>query len=90
MKTHVKGMVSDTLFMACRHSRVETAFYLECLIVRTWHCIALMRGVVLVGVYPTRHCSPCRGNPFQVQGVCRWTTLTRGRCYEESRVVAFN
>ena len=33
VRTRVKGMVSDTSFMACRHSRVETAFYLECLIV---------------------------------------------------------
>ena len=28
MRTRVKGMVSDTSFMACRLSRVETAFYL--------------------------------------------------------------
>ena len=33
VRTRVKDMVSDTSFMACRHSRVETAFYLECLIV---------------------------------------------------------
>ena len=33
MRTRVKGMVSDTSFMACRHSSVENAFYLECLIV---------------------------------------------------------
>ena len=32
MRTRVKGLVSDTSFMACRHSTVETAFYLECLI----------------------------------------------------------
>ena len=45
-------------------------------------------GVASVGVYSIRYCSPCRGNPFQVQGVCRETTLTRGRHCEESRVVA--
>ena len=28
MRTRVKGLVSDTSFMACRHSKVETAFYL--------------------------------------------------------------
>ena len=33
MRARVKGIVSGTSFMACRHSRVETAFYLECLIV---------------------------------------------------------
>ena len=33
MRTRVKGMVSDTSFMAYRHSNAETAFYLECLIV---------------------------------------------------------
>ena len=32
VRTCIKGMVGDTSFMACRHSRVETAFYLECLI----------------------------------------------------------
>ena len=41
-----------------------------------------------VGVYSIGHCSPRRGTPFQVQGVCRETTLTRGRHCEESRVVA--
>ena len=29
-----------------------------------------------------------RGTPFQVQGVCRESALTRGRHCEESRVVA--
>ena len=33
VRTRVEGMVSDTSFMACRHSRVETTFSLECLIV---------------------------------------------------------
>ena len=33
MRTRVKGKESDSSFMACRHSRVETTFYLECLIV---------------------------------------------------------
>ena len=28
MRNRVKGMVSDTSFMACRHSRVETAILL--------------------------------------------------------------
>ena len=32
VRTRVKGMVSDTSFMACRHSRVETVFFLECLL----------------------------------------------------------
>ena len=33
MRTRVKGMVSDNSFMTCKDFRVETAFYLECLIV---------------------------------------------------------
>ena len=33
MRTRVKGIVSDTSFMACRHSNVENEFFLECLIV---------------------------------------------------------
>ena len=49
---------------------------------------ALRWGVSSVGVYSTGHCSPRRGTPFQVQGVCRETTLTRGHHCEESRVVA--
>ena len=49
---------------------------------------ALRWGVASVGVYSIGHCSPHRGTPFQVQGVCRETTLTRGRHCEESRVVA--
>ena len=32
MRARVKSMMSDTSFMACRHSIVETEFYLECLI----------------------------------------------------------
>ena len=43
--------------------------------------------VASVGVYSTGHCSPHRGTPFQVQGMCREMTLTRGRHCEESRVV---
>ena len=31
---------------------------------------------------------PVEGSPFQVQGVCRRTTLTRDRVLEESRLVA--
>ena len=49
---------------------------------------ALRWGVASVGVFSIGHCSPHRGTPFQVQGVCRETTLTRGRHCEESRVVA--
>ena len=45
-------------------------------------------GVASVGVYSIRHCSPLRGTSFQVQGVCKETTLTRGRHCEESWVVA--
>ena len=44
-------------------------------------------GVAFVGVYSTGHCSPCCGTPFQVQGVCKETALTRGHHCEESRVV---
>ena len=32
---------------------------------------------------------PVEGSPFQVQGVCTRTALTRGRILEESRVVAW-
>ena len=49
---------------------------------------ALRWGVASVGVYFTGHFLPRRGTPFQVQGVCREMTLTRGRHCEESRVVA--
>ena len=49
---------------------------------------SLRWGVASIGVYSTRHCSPCRGTCFQVQGVYRETTLTRGRHCEEYRVVA--
>ena len=49
---------------------------------------ALSWGVASVGVYSTGHCSPHRGTPFHVQGVCKETTLTRGRHCEESQVVA--
>ena len=49
---------------------------------------ALRWGVASVGVYSTGHCSPRRETPFQVQGVCRETTLTRGRHCEESQIVA--
>ena len=49
---------------------------------------ALRCGVASVGVYSTGHYSPHRGTPFQVQGVCKEMTLTRGRHCEESRVVA--
>ena len=49
---------------------------------------ALRWGVASIGVYFTGHCSPHHGTPFQVQGVCRETALTRGRHCEESRVVA--
>ena len=36
-------------------------------------------GVALVGFCSVGHCSPRRGTPFQVQGMCRETALTRGR-----------
>ena len=49
---------------------------------------ALRWGVASVEVYSTGHCSPRRGTPFKVQGVCRETSLNRGRHCEESRVVA--
>ena len=49
---------------------------------------ALRWGVTSIGVYSTGHCSSRRGTPFQVQGVCRETALTRGRHCEESRVMA--
>ena len=49
---------------------------------------ALRWGIAYVGVDSTEHFSPHSGTPFQVQGVCNETTLTRGRHYEESRVVA--
>ena len=49
---------------------------------------ALRWGVASIGVYSIGHCSPRRETPFQVQGVCRETSLTRGRHCEESRVVA--
>ena len=45
-------------------------------------------GVTFIGVYSTGFCSSRHGTPFQVQGVCRETELTRGRHCEESRVVA--
>ena len=48
---------------------------------------ALRWRVALVGVILTRHCSPCRGTPFQVQGLHRWTTLRRGHDCEEGRHV---
>ena len=49
---------------------------------------ALRWGIASVGIYSTGHCSPRRGTPFQVQGVCRETTLTRDLHCDESRVVA--
>ena len=48
---------------------------------------ALRWGVAFVGVYSTGHWSPRHGTPFQVQRVCRETTLTRGLHFEESQVV---
>ena len=50
---------------------------------------ALRWGVASIGVYSIGNYSPRHGTPFQVQGVCRETTLTRGCHCEESRVVAF-
>ena len=48
---------------------------------------ALRWGVASVGVYSIGNCLRRRGTPFQVQGVCRETTLTQGHHCEESRVV---
>ena len=48
---------------------------------------ALRWGVASVRVYSIRHCLPRHGTPFQVQGVCKETALTRGCHCEESRVV---
>ena len=49
---------------------------------------ALRWRVALVGSYSTGRGSPFMGKTFQVQGVHRWTALTRGRICEECRVVA--
>ena len=49
---------------------------------------ALRWGVTSIGVYSIGHCSSRHGTPFKVQGECRKMTLTRGRGYEESWVVA--
>ena len=38
--------------------------------------------------FSTGHCSPHRGTPFQVQGLHKWTALSRGCDYEEGRLVA--
>ena len=51
---------------------------------------ALKWGVASIEVYSIRHCSPRRGTPFQVQGVCRETVLTRGRHCEESLTKYFD
>ena len=48
---------------------------------------ALRWGGASVGVYSIGNCSRRHGTPFQVQGVCRETTLTQGYHCEESRVV---
>ena len=47
-------------------------------------------GVALIGEFSTRHCSPCHGTPFQVQGVYRETTILRGHDFEGGRHVALS
>ena len=47
-------------------------------------------GVAFVGEFSTRHCSPLRGTPFQVQEVYWETVLLRGRDYEGGRHVALS
>ena len=59
-----------------------------CFFVNMTIAYALRWGIASVGVYSTGHCSPYRGTSFQVQRVCRETTLTQGHHYEENRVVA--
>ena len=49
---------------------------------------ALRWGLAYVGVYFTKHCSPCHRTHIQVQGVCRKAMFTRGRHCEESWVMA--
>ena len=49
---------------------------------------ALRWEVALVGFNSVGHYSPRRRTPFQVQGMCRETTFTRGRYLEESMIVA--
>ena len=44
MRTPVKGMVSDSSFMACRHSRVEIAFLLG-----MFNCVNLALHMYLGG-----------------------------------------
>ena len=47
-------------------------------------------GVAFVGEFSTRHCSPRRETPFQVQGVYGETVLLRGRDCEGGRHVALS
>ena len=47
---------------------------------------ALRWGVALVRFILTRHCSPYRGTPFQVQVMYRRLTLIRDRRCEERRL----
>ena len=49
---------------------------------------ALRWGVTLVGVYSSELYSPRHETPFQVQGVCRETPLTRDHDFEGSQDVA--
>ena len=48
---------------------------------------ALRRGVALVGVILTGHCSPHRGTPFQVQVMYRRMTVIQDCRSEERRIV---
>ena len=49
---------------------------------------ALRWRVTFVGVIFTRHCSPSRGTPFQVQVIYKRLTLIQDRRCEEGRHVA--
>ena len=54
------------------------------------HCIAraLRWEIALVRVILTKHCSPRRGTPFQVQVMYRRLTFIWDHRYDESRTVA--
>ena len=53
MRTRVKGMVSYTSFMACRHSKVETAFYLDC---NYFFCKEAWNKLVLACILCKKNC----------------------------------
>ena len=45
---------------------------------------ALRWGVTIVGVIFTRHCSPRRKTPFQVQVMCRWLPSSGIACVKKA------